>query len=150
MAAPAVVQVVGLAALRRDLNRMGSEANGPLYQVLTQAARRAAEPVATRARGAIPKDSGALSGDVRISTTKTGATVRMGRKSIPYAGWVEFGGTRPDGSEREYLPNGRYLFPAARSLSADAARTYSQGLEQVLASDRVWTNTSVNVGSVHD
>lgn len=150
MAQAPLVAVVGLAALRRDLNRMGTDLNSPLYAVLKAGAQAAADPIASRARSSLPHLSGRLAGDVRVSTTKTGATIRMGRRSIPYAGWIEFGGSRPDGSERPYLPNGRYLFPSAQSLATQAAATYTVALEKVLNSGLVWTNTGTNPGSVHD
>lgn len=147
MAKPAVVQIVGLAALRRDLNRMGKEKNSPLYAILTAGARQAADPIAARVRASLPRRSGRLAGDVRISTTKTGASMRMGRKSIPYAGPVDFGGYP---GERDYLPNGRYMFPAAHALASTARNTYSAAMDRVMNSSSVWTNTSTNPGSIHD
>ena len=152
MAAP-VVAIAGLRALRSDLNRMGADANGPLYAVLKRAAEGVAEPIAARTRADLPRGSrtsGALQGTVRMSATKTGASVRMGRASVPWAGWVEFGGGRPDGSAREYRPGGRYMFPAAQNHAPQAAAAYGKALEQVMASTRVWTNTTSSPGSVHD
>jgi hypothetical protein len=149
MAAP-VVSVVGMNALRGDLNRMATETSGPLYQAIKAAGKAAAEPVAGRARSSVPYQSGRLGGSVRTSGTRTGAAVRMGSASVPYAGWIDFGGTRPDGSDREWHANGRYLFPAAQSLGPAAAASYTAALTKILQSPVVWTNTSDSPGSVHD
>ena len=149
MAAP-VVQVVGARALRQDLSRLADDVNGPMYKAMKQAGRLAAEPVAALTRESLPHVSGTLAGDVRTSGTRTGAAVRMGRASVAYAGWVEFGGTRPDGSERPYQPGGRYLFPAARSLAEQAAASYGTALSALFARSDIWTNTSLDPGAVHD
>jgi len=150
MAAP-VVGIVGMSALRRDINRLADDVSGPLYAGIRQAGKDAAEPVAALTRASLPMGgSGRLAGDVRTSGTKTGAAVRMGRKTVPYAGWIEFGGSRPDGSEREYVPGGRYLFPAAKSLAMKAADRYSEAIGAVLNSDRVWTNNTTDGSQVHD
>jgi hypothetical protein len=76
----------------------------------------------------------------------------MGSKAVPWAGWVEFGGTRrrPRVSERPFVKSGRYLFPASRALSSRAASSYSDALNQVFAASGVWTNTTDNGASVHD
>jgi hypothetical protein len=149
MAAP-VVGIVGAKALRKDLGRLADDVTGPLYQAMKQAGRDAAEPVAAATRQALPHVSGTLAGDVRTSGTRTGAAVRMGRASVPYAGWVEFGGTRPDGSERPFIPTGRYLFPAARGLAEQAARAYSENLARLFERSDLWTNTTSDGSAVHD
>ena len=80
MTAP-TVEVVGLRAFNRDIGKM-TEANGPLLKALQAAARAAVEPVAEATRSALPQDSGRLAGDVRVTATRTGAAVRLGRTSI--------------------------------------------------------------------
>jgi hypothetical protein len=149
MAAP-VVGIVGAKALRKDLSQLADDVTGPLYTAMKQAGRDAAEPVAAATRQVLPHVTGTLAGDVRTSGTRTGAAVRMGRASVPYAGWEEFGGTRPDGSEREFISTGRYLFPAARSLAERAARSYSDNLARLFERSDIWTNTTSDGGAVHD
>src|SRR5262252_5243677 len=118
-AAP-VVGLVGLNALARDIRRLAEDQSSPLFEAMKAAGRQAAGPVADRVRGTIPvtdntNHDGRLRDDIRVTATRTGAAVRMGRKTVPYAGWVEFGGTRkrPHTSSREFVKGGRYLFPAA-------------------------------------
>ena len=146
-----VVGIVGARALRKDLDRLASDVNGPLFNAMKRAGYHAVQPIVPATRAALPKQgTGRLAGSVRASAYRSGAAVRMGKSQVPYAGWIEFGGRRPDGSNREYRPGGRYLFPAARDLAADAAKDYSAALEQLFGSSGIWTNTTTNPGSVHD
>jgi hypothetical protein len=145
-----VVSVVGMRALRRDINRLTEDQRSPLYTAIRAAGKHAVEPVAERVRAGLPHVTGTLAGDVRTSGTRTGGAVRMGRATVPYAGWIEFGGSRPDGSTRAWVPDGRYLFPAARGLANVAADRYSEALNQVFASDASWTNTSSDGSRIHD
>jgi len=147
-----VVGIVGLKALRRDLNRMAAETKGPVYEKLKTAGRAVAAPIAASARARLPSDTGTLAGDVRVTVTRTGAGVRMGRKTVPYAGWVEFGGrrSRPHDSARQFIPTGRYLFPAAYQAGPKAAAAYSEALTHIFESDTIWTNTTSNGSQVRD
>jgi hypothetical protein len=149
MVAPTVA-VVGMSALRRDMARLTGDA-GPLNKALSAAGRVAAEPVRDITRSRLPQVTGRLADDVRITATRSGAAVRMGRASIRYAGWVEFGGTRrvPHRSTREYLPRGRYLFPAALELADTAAGLYAAGVTKALDAFG-WTNAGGTPDSVHD
>jgi hypothetical protein len=147
-----VVGIVGMDALRRDLARMSTDVSGPLYREIKAAGKAAVEPVAARTRGSLPHVSGTLAGSVRTSGTRTGGSVRVGRATVAYAGWIDFGGTKPDGAEREYMPQGRYLFPAAQGLAQPAADAYSAAIGRILngAGGAVWTNTTTDPGAVHD
>lgn len=140
------VGIIGLKALRRDLDRLANDQGGPLARQLVEAGRQAAEPVAAAARESLPRDTGTLAGDVRVSATRTGAAVRMGRKAVPYAGPVEFGGW-PEG--REYIPGGRYLFPAAHALANSAASLYAAGVQRAIDGFN-WTNETNNPEAIHD
>ena len=156
MAQAPVVAVIGLRALNRDVQRLTDD-RGPLNKLMAAAGRTAAEPVAAATRAALPQSTrpgaptGRLAGDVRVTAARSGAAVRMGRASIRYAGWVEFGGTRraPHLSRRDYNPRGRYLFPAAVQLAARAARLYSEAVETGFA-NYPWTNTGTDPGGIHD
>jgi uncharacterized protein YfaQ (DUF2300 family) len=150
MAQAPVAAVIGLRALNRDLNKLVTD-RGPLNKAMSQAGRTAAEPVAGAARGALPQDTGRLAGDVRVNATRSGATVRMGRSSIRYAGWVEFGGHRgaPHDSQRDYLPNGRFLFPNARQLAGTVLARYTDALQSALDA-YPWENEATSGDQVHD
>jgi hypothetical protein len=139
------VAVIGLNALNRDIKRATDNA-GPIYAVMSQAGRSAADPVAAQARGSYPSVTGRLASDVRVTATRSGAAVRVGRSSVPYAGPVDFGGW-PEG--RQFMTNGRYLFPAASSLASEAAQLYDEALQRGF-NDFNWTNTTNEAGSVRD
>lgn len=138
--------MVGLRALGRDLARASDPRAGELLTVMKDAGRQAANPVAAAARGSVPHDSGTLAGDIRVTSARSGAAVRMGRSTVPYAGPVDFGGW-PEG--REYLPSGRYLFPAAQHLAMTVGRLYEQAIQRGLDSF-AWTNETGNPEAVHD
>jgi hypothetical protein len=94
--------------------------------------------VADAVRSAYPQGrTGRLRGSVRVTASKTGAAVRAGRKSVPYAGPVDFGGY-PQG--RQYIPNGRYLYPAMEQHQAQAAAAYEAAITRAVASFS-WTNS---------
>jgi hypothetical protein len=140
-AATPVVDVIGLRALAKDIERAGDVAS-PLNVVLQEAGRAAAAPVGAAAQSALPAvettehEAGTMAGNVRLYTTRTGAGIRMGSARLPYAGPLEFGAW-PEG--REFIPSGRYLFPAAGRLAAESAQLYSEALERGFAAFP-WTN----------
>ena len=148
MADDPVVAIVGIKALAKDINKLADDTKGPLFKAIVAAGKTAAEPVAAATRSALPRsdrqtdDAGLLAGSVRSSGTRTGASVRMGSKTVPWAGWVEFGGTRhkPFVSSREFVKDGRYMFPAARGLAERSEQLYSAALQKVFTTSGVWTN----------
>ena len=150
MSAPVSVGVIGMKALARDVTKLCADA-GPMNAALRQVGLEVAQPVAALTRSSVPQVSGRLAGDVRATASRSGAAVRMGRASLRYAGWVEFGGHRraPHESTRPYQPRGRYLFPAALQLAQTSAEAYARGTNAAL--ERFgWTNTTTDGGAVHD
>ena len=119
MAKP-MVDVVGLAGVRRDMVRFGDES---VPQAMIAAGVEVMEPIAARVRGRLPHRSGALAGTVRVAKVRTGASMRVGTARVPYAGPVEFGAW-PRG--RPFLAGGRYIFPTAQGMASEAAARYSQ------------------------
>ena len=102
------VKVRGVDELEAALPRFGDE-------VMTGAAaagRMAAEHTADLTRSRVPRRTGRLAGSVAVAARK-GKRQRalIGRRIPPYAGWLEFGGTRG----RPYMPGGRWLWPSAQS-----------------------------------
>jgi hypothetical protein len=151
MAKP-LVTIVGAKALRHDVNRLVDDISGPLYKAMAQAGYDAVQPIVARTRADLPVSAraetvthrpGRLAASVRASRIRTGGVVRMGSARVPWAGWVEFGGTRhrPHESYRPIVKTGRYLWPAARDLAPRAAADYAAALTKIFASPDVWTNT---------
>jgi hypothetical protein len=138
-------EVVGIKALTKDLLRVADEHSGQLLPFLQAAAERAMAPIANAVRSSLPHRSGRLAASVRVARSRTGASVREG-DGLLYAGPVDFGGWPPG---RPYLPNGRYLFPAAGNLSGQAERIYNQAVATAL--DHIqWTNETSSPEAVHD
>lgn len=88
-----------------------------LGPVIAKAADRFGDQVADTVRHRLPHLSGQLAGSVDVDTNDDGLDVSLG-SGVPYAGWIEFGGTRG----RPYVPNGRYLYPSALDAEAEFAR----------------------------
>lgn len=159
MAQSTLVKVEGLTTLRKDIDKMCTDQKGPLFSTLKAAGYAAVQPIVPAARDRIPTSSrprsqyhrpDGLANSIRASAYRSGAAVRMGGKGEPEAGWMEFGGSRrkPHASSRDFVKNGRYLFPAARGLSASASSQYTKALNEVFGSGRVWTNTTDNPEAV--
>jgi Bacteriophage HK97-gp10, putative tail-component len=147
MASQVSVQVVGLKSLMRDLKKLSDPRAGALVKAMQEAGRRAAEPIAEALRSAYPKGkTGRLRGSVRVTASRTGAAVRVGRKSIPYAGPVDFGGYPGD---RAFIKDGRYLYPTMHAHQADAVHRYEQAVGKVVEGYD-WTNTTTTAEGVHD
>lgn len=107
------VQVVGLADAYRDIARWADQLPG----VVAKAAEPLAGRAAQAARSRVPRLSGQLAGSVHVSGEKDGAELVMG-EGLPYAGWIEFGGSRG----RSYVPEGRYLYPTALDFQDEFER----------------------------
>jgi hypothetical protein len=124
-------QLEGLKELRRDLIRLGDD---DMPKAFVAAGVKVAEPLAGRVRSRLPRDSGDLAGSVRVAKIRTGAALRVGSKKVPWAGWVEFGGTRrrPHVSSRDFYPQGRYIFPEARAAGPQAVEAYAAEVGKII------------------
>lgn len=137
------VDVLGLRALMRDLKRLADPRAGDLAAALAQAGRQAAQPVADAVRSAYPSKSGRLAGSVRVTGSRSGAAVRVGRKNVAYAGPVDFGGYPGD---RPYIASGRYLYPAMLAQQTQVVAAYQQAVTAAV-NQFDWTNTGT---AAHD
>jgi hypothetical protein len=117
MAQP-VVRAEGLTELRRALK----DVDAKLPREIRIALNEGAKVVVGAARPTLPEISGDLARSLRPSSTQREGRVTLGTTSVPYAGWVEFGGkiehaghghTFPHVIRRPFVKEGRYLFPAA-------------------------------------
>lgn len=80
------VRIEGASELRRALRDVA----GGLAD-LKDAHREVGQIVADRATTIAPRRSGRLAGSVRAARQASGAIVRAGRSSLPYAGVIHFG-----------------------------------------------------------
>lgn len=101
------VRVFGFAELQTGARGLASKIERDAGRALED---RAASQAAQVVRSRLPRLTGALAGSVVTGSDRVGsAFVGLGGEGVPYAGWIEFGGTRG----RPYAPSGRYLFPTA-------------------------------------
>lgn len=109
MAADGEARVLGYDELAR-----GSKT---LFQHIAEEAPKAFSDVAREAalstQAIVPRRSGALAGTVTSELVGDHAEVSIG-EGLPYAGWIEFGGSRG----RPYVGEGRYLFPTALGMES--------------------------------
>lgn len=109
------VKIEGMREFRKALR----DADRELPKEMRRAFNNVAEMVADEAANRVPVRSGRLRDSIRPRSTQTEGVVVMGRASVPYAGWIDFGGKiAPRGTvvERQFIREGRYLFPAGRDL----------------------------------
>jgi hypothetical protein len=71
-----------------------------------------ADQVATMIRTRQPVLTGRLAASAGAQPASHGASVTLG-DGVPYAGWIEFGGTRG----RPYVPMGRTVYPTAEAAA---------------------------------
>lgn len=109
-----------------DLDALTSRLVARAPGVGADAARDAAEAVAGRARSRLPRRSGRLVSSVRVEADpENEARLLVG---APYAGWIEYGGTRG----RPYVPGGRYVGPSTEGAERIMAESGERGIEKVL------------------
>lgn len=91
-----------------------------LDRATARAALDSASSVADRARSSVPRRSGRLAASIRaeVGVGEVDALAAMG-EGVPYAGWIEFGGSRG----RPYVADGRYMGAATRTAELEFARS---------------------------
>lgn len=118
------VEFKGLEQAHRDMARW-AEQLGPAVVADGQAL---ASSIASQVQGEVPVLTGTLAASVEtVELDETGFGVSIGG-DVPYAGWIEFGGSRG----RDLVAEGRYLYPTAL-----AAETEYQQLAENTAEDTV-------------
>lgn len=119
------VELVGLAEARRDLVRWADQLAPAIQERTVPFADRLAE----RVRGSVPVLTGMLASSVEVvpELTEHGSRISLGA-GVPYAGWIEFGGSRG----RPLMPEGRYLYPAAVGAEDEFARLAEQTAEDTV------------------
>lgn len=86
---------------------------GPALQT---AAQQFGDIVATETAAIVPVLTGLLASSVVAEADPDGVAVSIGEHpDVPYAGWIEFGGSRG----RPSVPEGRYLYPTARAAASE-------------------------------
>jgi phage gpG-like protein len=117
-AKPVEVNVNGVTELITGSKRLVKQIDDNARHRFLTVADHAAGIVSTK----VPHKTGRLASSITIEPTNRSALLRMGQ-GVPYAGWIEFGGTRG----RPMVKQGRYVYPTALSTqdTAVAAARYA-------------------------
>lgn len=108
------VHIEGLREFRQALRRV--QADAP--KQLRIAFNGVANIVVQGTKPQVPVRRGKAQGSVRARSTQEKARVVAGGKRVPYYPWLDFGGRvgRKNATVREYVKDGRYLYPTYRQL----------------------------------
>jgi hypothetical protein len=123
------IEVSGVPEVLAALAALDVAADRQLDEVIDDAA----ETVASRTRIRMPmgpQPGGHLRSSVRIDRGDLRARVEHGGPRWPYAGWLEFGGRvgRRHAVKREWVPRGRYLYPALSTVRPGLGPAMHEGL----------------------
>ena len=126
------VKVLGLAELADGMDVLA----GRIDETAPERLGRVAAIAAGDVRTVVPYRTGRLASTVKSALAKSQkkATVRIGAR-VPYAGWIEFGGTRG----RPYVPDGRYLYPTALKAEPQAVAAVKKATDDEIRTMR-WKN----------
>ena len=121
--------VKGLSQLKKGTaeltEKIGETAGERLYRVAVQAGRDV--------QAQVPRKTGRFAASMKTSLAKSEkrSSIRIGGR-LPYAGWLEFGGTRG----RPYMPQGRWLYPIAYAAEPQVVRAADQAAKDEIRSMR--------------
>lgn len=125
------IEIGGLAQLNRALRQIDADAP----KQLRLAHNAAADLLVDRTRPKIPSKSGAARRSLVARSTRTSARVAAGGRTARYYPWLDFGGQgriagRP--APRDFLREGRYVYPTLRLIRADIEQLLSDGVSAVV------------------
>jgi hypothetical protein len=131
------IRVEGLIDLQRRLKELDGESQKKLRVALNGAAELVVLEAQDRAR----KDSKRAAATIKVYSGQRDARVKAGSAKVPWFGWLDFGGTTKRfggkaGSKspiyREFLPKGRYIYPAYYALQNDVAALLEANLAALI------------------
>lgn len=107
-------QIIGADEAFRDLKEVAGKINSAAVAEALQQARHLVPLVQAK----VPKVTGRLRASLAaaLTTNRDGAIAGYNGRA-PYAGWIEFGGSKG----RPYAAEGRYLYPTAEEANVTAA-----------------------------
>lgn len=142
---PLTLHVTGLKELRAALKQIEPD----LLPVMRDKLKAAGEVIAADARHQVPVGRegqrkkgralrpGAARDSIRITAGGNSVYLIGGRASVPYFGWLDFGGKLgPKGKRyntqlRRVIKGGRYLYPAIARHSQDLANAVGKAFDEV-------------------
>lgn len=124
------VGIEGLAEFNRGLRKLDKDAPKGLRLALNSVA----DLLVAETRKHIPRRTGAAQASLKAQSTRTSARVAVGGKKAPYYPWLDFGGQgrvagRP--AHRQFIKEGRYLYPTLGRIRPDIEKALGQALVAV-------------------
>ena len=128
------IKVEGLADLSKALRKLTDK---EIPKGLQRLNKELAVRIASKAATKVPVRSGKLKRSVKGLGQQRGAAIKMGTAKLPYAGWIEFGGTinfatRDTTRDRPFVKEGRYLYPTVDAERAHIAREFETEIQKLL------------------
>jgi hypothetical protein len=131
-------RVSGLKEIRRDLISADKRYGPEIRKVL----KATAQIVVTDAQSRVPVRSGRAKKSIRPATSGASAAIRGGQKTVPYYGWLDFGGRirprkiiidRPVIKSANGLHNGRYIYPAIKAKMPSAVKYLKENIAKLIS-----------------
>jgi hypothetical protein len=116
------VEVLGVPALKRNFAACAREVD----RETEQATAKPASAIRSATASAQPVLSGRLRSSVRVDQVRGGHAVELGA-DLPYAAWIEYGGSRG----RPYVSGGRTLQPALEQNADSAVREVDRTVDKI-------------------
>jgi hypothetical protein len=129
------VEVHGLKELRRDLRKIDPALQKELRADFLDIGKAVAED----AQSEMPERTGRAKASVKAGVSGNNAYVQGGKQTVPYFGWLDFGGVlRPTGGRRntitrEFRKRGRFLYPAIDRNGDRIQRGAEDAVEKAIA-----------------
>lgn len=128
------IRVEGLKELHNSMKKLNSD----LAKQLRLVNKTAAQLVADNAAERVPVLTGRLKKSIKALGQARSATVKEGSAKIPYAGFIDFGGTINFKTssrviERPFIKEGRILFPALHAEQAKINAMYLGEVNKLIA-----------------
>lgn len=138
MTNPVALRIDGLRDLQKTLKDLDGESQKELRTTLNLAA----EIVVKGAKRRAPVRSGALQKSIKVASSQREARVQEGSARVPYAGWIDFGGSTGRGHrprtpnsgaiKRPFYADGRLVYPAYYAQQANITALLEKRLAQLI------------------
>lgn len=130
MAVDAVIQVQGLAELRRSIIQAKDK---ELRKRLTAANKTAAQLVVTEALPHIPVRSGRLKSTIKAVGSQASGKARVGSAKVPYAPAIHWGtGPREGRRGPHNIERRPFIYDAAQRIRSQIADAYQREVEDMM------------------
>lgn len=124
------ITIDGIKELQASLKAVDGEMQKQLRVVFNNAAQLVVDTASAK----IPKKSGRAARSVKAQSQQRKVMIKAGGKRVPYYGWLDFGGAvgRSNSVKRDFLKDGRYIYPAYYKNRDEIFKTIEEGLVDLI------------------